>query len=91
MPTVAELERRVEIESGKLDVAESLGLWLAGFAALSVHLKWESWLFTGTAFVMAYALAISPYKARHASAKGAAHRARTGAVPTGDASPGAGS
>ena len=84
MATIAELERRAEVELEKLGVAENLGLWLAAFVALSVYLKWEGWFSTGAAFVLAYAVATAPYKKRHASAKAAAESARRDALSTDD-------
>ncbi len=65
---LAELERRSEIESAKLGVAEDLGWGLAIFAALAVYLKWSAWYWAIAAFVATYYLATYPYRRREEAA-----------------------
>jgi uncharacterized membrane protein len=74
-PRIDALERKSEIESKRLGVAEDLG-WIIGLlSATIVHLKWDGWLYTViTLFVVFYFVTYS-YRKKDDDATDAYHRA----------------
>ena len=69
------LEHLSQVADAELGVAEELGWAVASFAALAIHLKWESWFLTIAGAAGAYMLAVYRYRKRAALAEDNYYRA----------------
>jgi len=70
-----DLERKSEIASAELGVAEEIGWATAGFAALAAYLKWNSWIIAILIGLIIYVLAVFNYHRKYNKANDVYQRA----------------